>query len=85
MVERVYTRSASLDGEAVLVFMRALCAVCNEELDAGHPRLFSLHKLVDCAYHNIGRIRLVWSKLWGVISSHLVGPGSTALLSQSCC
>lgn len=42
-VERVYTRSAGLDGEAVVVFMRALCAVSQEELDApGGPRCGSV-------------------------------------------
>jgi len=38
-VEAVYGRSATLDGEAVVVFVRALCAVSQEELDEpGAPR-----------------------------------------------
>eukprot|EP00775_Hariotina_reticulata_P004219 gene4219-4468_t len=96
-LERAYTRSASLDGDAVVVFMRALCAVSQEELEAGSsstasstggaaagglntvaagstaPRLFSLQKVVECAYHNMFRIRLVWAKLWAVIAAQLVG------------
>jgi Sec7-like guanine-nucleotide exchange factor len=37
------------------------------------PRLHSLQKVVECAYHNMDRIRLVWSKLWAVIAAQLVG------------
>lgn len=74
VVERICTQSSAMDGDAVVVFMRALCAVSQEELDTpGAPRLFSLQKVVECAYVNMGRIRLVWSKLWSVISTHLVG------------
>lgn len=39
----------------------------------GGPRLFSLQKVVECAYHNMSRIRLVWGKLWAVIAAQLVG------------
>ncbi|KAF6256772.1 hypothetical protein COO60DRAFT_1627056 [Scenedesmus sp. NREL 46B-D3] len=96
-LERPYARSATLDGDAVVVFMRALCAVSQEELEsgssvttaaaaaaqshgsprtaaaAGGPRLFSLQKVVECAYANMSRIRLVWGKLWAVIAAQLVG------------
>lgn len=37
------------------------------------PRLFSLQKVVECAYQNMNRIRLVWGKLWAVIAAQLVG------------
>jgi hypothetical protein len=81
-------------GDAVVVFMRALCAVSQEELESGGsvtaaaaqspgsprtaaagggPRLYSLQKVVECAYTNMSRIRLVWGKLWAVIASQLVG------------
>ncbi|GIL43151.1 hypothetical protein Vafri_977, partial [Volvox africanus] len=73
VIEQVYTRSASLDGEAVVVFVRALCAVSREELDAHRPRVYSLQRLVEVAGLNLaGRIRLIWSKLWAVLSAHLV-------------
>ena len=36
-------------------------------------RVFSLRKLIECAYYNLGRIRLVWTRLWSIISAHLVG------------
>ncbi|GIL72819.1 hypothetical protein Vretifemale_3119, partial [Volvox reticuliferus] len=73
VIEQVYTRSANLDGEAVVVFVRALCAVSREELDALRPRVYSLQRLVEVAHLNLaGRIRLIWSKLWAVLSAHLV-------------
>ncbi|CAD7697716.1 unnamed protein product [Ostreobium quekettii] len=74
--DHVYVASSNLNGDAVLVFTRALCAVSQEELnpeDDSPPRVFSLRKLVECAYYNLGRIRLVWGRLWAVISAHLVG------------
>jgi hypothetical protein len=74
MVSRVYRRSASLDGEAVVVFMRALCAVSQEELESGSaPRLHSLQRVVGAAFDSMGRIRLVWAKLWAVVGAQLVG------------
>lgn len=90
--------AGSAAGDAVVIFMRALCAVSQEELESGSsstsgppsasadsavsplptglpggPRLFSLQKVVECAYQNMGRIRLVWAKLWAVIAAQLVG------------
>jgi hypothetical protein len=78
-LERTYTRSSALDGDAVIVFMRALCAVSQEELEAGGGRstpgvrFHTLQKVVECAYHNMSRIRFVWAKLWSVIAAQLVG------------
>lgn len=37
-IARVYTCSASLDGESVVVYFRALCAVSREELDSSPSR-----------------------------------------------
>lgn len=31
-----------------------------------------MERAVECATHNLGRIRLVWGRLWGVLSAHLV-------------
>ena len=36
-IEQVYNCSSSLNGEAVLVFVRALCAVSQEELNPAQP------------------------------------------------
>jgi brefeldin A-inhibited guanine nucleotide-exchange protein len=37
--------------------------------------MFSLQKLVEIAYYNMGRIRLVWSRLWEVLGGHFNGVG----------
>ena len=36
-IEQVYARSARLNGDSVVVFVRALCAVSQEELVPGNP------------------------------------------------
>lgn len=44
-VERVFSNSANLSGDAVVTFMRALCAVSQEELSPGKSgaRAWRLH------------------------------------------
>ena len=39
-----------------------------------HPccRVYSLQRLIECAYHNLNRIRLIWSRLWAALAPHLV-------------
>ena len=34
--------------------------------------MYSLQRLTECAYHNLGRIRLVWGRLWTAMAPHLV-------------
>lgn len=52
-------------------FVKALCIVSNEELTSDlHPRMFSLQKIVEISYYNMGRIRLQWSRIWEVLGSH---------------
>ena len=60
--------------------MRWLCAVSMDELASPtHPRMFSLQKIVEISYYNMGRIRLQWSRIWEVIGDHFnkvgVDPG----------
>ena len=35
-------------------------------------RVYTLGRLVDAAFDNLGRIRLVWVRLWAALSAHLV-------------
>ena len=46
--------STTLDGQAVVVMFRALCAVSREELERAQPRVYCLEELVACAWNNIG-------------------------------
>lgn len=35
-----------------------------------NPRMFSLQKIVEISYYNMGRIRLQWSRMWQVLGEH---------------
>ena len=41
-----------------------------DELSASPPRMFSLQKIVEISYYNMGRIRLQWMRIWNVIGEH---------------
>ncbi|XP_050518522.1 brefeldin A-inhibited guanine nucleotide-exchange protein 1 isoform X2 [Diabrotica virgifera virgifera] len=70
-VDRIFTGSTRLDGDAIVEFVKALCKVSLEELAyAGHPRMFSLQKIVEISYYNMERIRLQWSRIWQVLGEH---------------
>jgi brefeldin A-inhibited guanine nucleotide-exchange protein len=34
------------------------------------PRLFSLQKLVEISYYNMGRIRMEWANIWAILGQH---------------
>ncbi|KAK3864361.1 hypothetical protein Pcinc_029956 [Petrolisthes cinctipes] len=69
-VDRIFTCSDRLDGDAVVHFVKALCQVSLEELAAPSPRMFSLQKIVEISYYNMGRIRLQWARIWEVLGEH---------------
>ncbi|XP_060692337.1 brefeldin A-inhibited guanine nucleotide-exchange protein 2-like [Hemiscyllium ocellatum] len=70
-VDRIFTGSTRLDGNAIVDFVHWLCAVSMDELGSPHhPRMFSLQKIVEISYYNMGRIRLQWSRIWEVIGNH---------------
>ena len=68
---------------AIVDFVQALCDVSWEEIQSSglsqHPRLFSLQKLVEISYYNMGRIRLEWSNLWDILGEHFNQVGSSLL------
>ncbi|KAH3677036.1 hypothetical protein WICMUC_001942 [Wickerhamomyces mucosus] len=70
-IDKVFTQSAQLNGTAIIDFIKALAGVASEEiessLDSSTPRTFSLQKVIDVCYYNMGRIRLEWSPIWAVI------------------
>ena len=52
-------------------FVEALCQVSMEELQSPTgPRMFSLTKIVEISYYNMGRVRMQWSRIWFVLGSH---------------
>jgi len=70
-IDRVFTSSAHLDSEAIVDFVKALRLVSEQELSSPtSPRVFSLQKIVEITYYNMGRIRVVWSRIWAVLSAY---------------
>ena len=85
-VDRIFAGSARLDGDAIgkqekenlcaiplsvlVAFVRSLCHVSMDELHSNPPRMFSLSKVVEISYYNMGRIRLQWSRIWEIIGQH---------------
>ncbi|CAF1321481.1 unnamed protein product [Adineta steineri] len=69
-VDRIFSGSARLDGDAIVAFVRSLCHVSMDELYSNSPRMFSLLKVVEISYYNMGRIRLQWSRIWEIIGDH---------------
>ncbi|KAH8867375.1 Brefeldin A-inhibited guanine nucleotide-exchange protein [Schistosoma japonicum] len=74
-VDKIFTGSVRLEGEAIVEFVKALCQVSQEELNLPQPRTFSLQKVVEISYYNMGRIRLQWSRIWEHIGSHFTTAG----------
>lgn len=72
-IDKIFTQSAQLNAHGILDFIKALAEVANEEiessLDSSTPRTFSLQKVIDVCYYNMGRIRLEWSPIWAVIGA----------------
>lgn len=75
-VDRIFTGSIRLDGDAIVDFVKALCQVSLDELAGGQPRMFSLQKIVEISYYNMGRIRLQWSRIWQVLGNYFNSVGS---------
>ena len=52
-------------------FVQALVTVSYSELESRPaPRMFSLQKIVEISYYNMGRIRLEWSRIWAIIGEY---------------
>jgi len=73
-VDRIFFNTSKLDGNAIVSFVEALSEVSWQEIQSSgqseHPRMFSLQKLVEISYHNMGRIRVEWSSIWAILGEH---------------
>ncbi len=77
--EIVFNKTEYLDQESIIDFVKSLCEVSHAELsNSENPRIFSLQKLVEVAEFNMGRIQMVWSKIWHIISDYLTLVGSNS-------
>ncbi|XP_047319822.1 brefeldin A-inhibited guanine nucleotide-exchange protein 1-like [Impatiens glandulifera] len=81
-LNHIFAHSQRLDSEAIVAFVRSLCKVSMSELQSPtDPRVFSLIKIVEVAHYNMSRIRLVWSRIWSVLSDFFVTVGLSENLS----
>jgi brefeldin A-inhibited guanine nucleotide-exchange protein len=77
--EIIFNKTVLLDQESIVDFVKSLCEISRLELaNKDSPRIFSLQKVVEVAEFNMSRIRLVWSKIWNIISEHLTEVGSNS-------
>ena len=74
IVDKIFTSTAELNGEAIVHFVRALSEVSSSEIQSsGHndsPRMYSLQKLVEISYYNMTRVRFEWTNIWQVLGEH---------------
>ncbi|KAK9164767.1 hypothetical protein Syun_005669 [Stephania yunnanensis] len=81
-LNHIYAQSTRLNSEAIVAFVKALSRVSMSELQSRtDPRVFSLTKIVEIAHYNMNRIRLVWSRIWNVLSDFFVAVGLSENLS----
>ena len=73
-VDRIFTSTAELNGDAIVHFVRALSEVSWQEIQSSgqsdSPRTYSLQKLVEISYYNMTRVRFEWTNIWQVLGEH---------------
>jgi brefeldin A-inhibited guanine nucleotide-exchange protein len=73
-VDRIFTNTANLNGEAIVHFARALTEVSWDEIRVSgtndSPRTYSLQKIVEISYYNMTRVRFEWTNIWDVLGEH---------------
>ncbi|KAF2668457.1 hypothetical protein BT63DRAFT_374383 [Microthyrium microscopicum] len=73
-VDRIFTNTANLSGEAILHFVKALTQVSWQEIQSSgqseSPRTYSLQKLVEISAYNMTRVRFQWANIWQVLGAH---------------
>lgn len=73
-VDRIFTNTADLSGDAIVHFVRALSEVSWQEIQSSgqsdSPRTYSLQKLVEISYYNMTRVRFEWTNIWQILGEH---------------
>jgi brefeldin A-inhibited guanine nucleotide-exchange protein len=73
-VDRIFTNTATLDGDAILYFVKALTQVSWQEIQSSgqseSPRTYSLQKIVEISAYNMTRVRFQWANIWQVLGQH---------------
>ena len=78
-VDRIFTNTANLSGEAIVHFVDALTKVSWQEIQSSgqsdSPRTYSLQKLVEISGYNMLRVRFEWTNIWQVLGQHFIDVG----------
>ncbi|KAI0378868.1 Sec7-domain-containing protein [Hypomontagnella monticulosa] len=73
-VDRIFSNTANLNGEAIVHFAKALTEVSWDEIKVSgsndSPRTYSLQKIVEISYYNMTRVRFEWTNIWSVLGDH---------------
>ncbi len=73
-VDRIFSNTATLNGEAIVHFAQALTEVSWDEIKVSgsndSPRTYSLQKIVEISYYNMTRVRFEWTNIWAVLGEH---------------
>jgi len=81
-VDRIFTNTANLSGEAIVDFVKALTQVSWQEIQSSgqseSPRTYSLQKLVEISGYNMTRVRFEWTNIWQILGAHFVEVGCHA-------
>ncbi|KAK8223157.1 hypothetical protein HDK90DRAFT_113663 [Phyllosticta capitalensis] len=73
-VDRIFTNTANLSGEAIVYFVKALTQVSWQEIQSSgqsdSPRTYSLQKIVEISGYNMTRVRFEWTNIWQILGEH---------------
>jgi brefeldin A-inhibited guanine nucleotide-exchange protein len=73
-MDRIFTNTANLSGDAILHFVRALTQVSWQEIESSgqkeSPRTYSLQKIVEISAYNMTRVRFQWANIWVILGAH---------------
>lgn len=73
-VDRIFSGTANLSGDAIVHFAKALTEVSWDEIRVSgsneSPRTYSLQKIVEISYYNMNRVRFEWTSIWDVLGDH---------------
>ena len=73
LLDKIFYLSPNLDSDSILEFISALCELSKGEIKQN--RKFLLSKVIEVADYNMGRIKIIWSKMWEIMREHLLEVG----------
>ncbi|CAD8140155.1 unnamed protein product [Paramecium octaurelia] len=68
--DKVFMSSKDLDNSSIEEFIIQLCQLSKQEIFNKH-RIYSLQKLVEVSDYNMDRVKVIWNRLWSIVSSHI--------------